>query len=173
MAYQGRHSKALSDIETMEMADTTIGIAPSIAVDLSTPPKAPHSRQHYAEPKGIVSERNVGTPVKHDVAYESPGFLTPDGYHGTSTPPRQTKDSSVIRGAPGMMQLSPMRSPAPRLSAPTSTEAQEFLRKVVRDAMLEREEEQREELRALHLDMVKMGRTWKVRVILLLFATSH
>jgi hypothetical protein len=61
-----------------------------------------------------------------------------------------------------VMQVSPMRAPAARLSMPTSAEAQEFLRNVVREAMFEREEEQREELRALHLDMVKMGRAWKV-----------
>lgn len=61
------------------------------------------------------------------------------------------------------MQLSPMRSPArPGLSQPNSVVAQEFLRNVVREAMAEQQEGQLEELRAMHLDMVKMGRSWKV-----------
>lgn len=157
MAYQGYSTKMVPSVDSVEDTDVTVGIAPSIAVDLSTPPKQPRVRD-YAEPKNITSDRRFGTPVNSNAAYDSPGFLTPDGYHGTSTPPRRINHPAEN---PGAMQISPMRSPAPRLSAPTSTEAQEFLRNVVREAMLEREEEQREELRALHVDMVKMGRAWK------------
>ncbi|CCA69260.1 hypothetical protein PIIN_03159 [Serendipita indica DSM 11827] len=58
------------------------------------------------------------------------------------------------------MQVSPLRSPA-RPQIPQSTDIKEFIQSVVKEAMREREEEQREELRALHLDVVKMGRMWK------------
>jgi hypothetical protein len=154
MAYEGRHIDVPPEKDFTEEANTALGMAPTIAIDLSTPPKAPMSR-----PKGHgrIDSRASDSPM-----YDSPVYLTSDGRHGTSTPPRRKFGPNGKAFAPGVMQVSPMRSPAARLSMPTSTEAQEFLRNVVRDAMLEREEEQREELRALHLDMVKMGRAWKV-----------
>jgi protein NEDD1 len=151
MVYQGRQTEALPEEYFMEEVDTTLGMAPAIAVDLSTPPKPSISQP------GCIDSRASNSPV-----HDSPVFLTPDGRHPTSTPPRQKFGSNGKPFPPGVMQVSPMRAPAARLSMPTSAEAQEFLRNVVRDAMFEREEEQREELRALHLDMVKMGRAWKV-----------
>ncbi|PVG02592.1 WD40 repeat-like protein [Serendipita vermifera] len=59
----------------------------------------------------------------------------------------------------GTMQLSPRRSPAmPPLS---QVNAQELLRNMIREVMFEQQEEVKEELRGMHLDLVKMGRTWK------------
>jgi len=58
------------------------------------------------------------------------------------------------------MQTSPMKSPAASIAL---GEAQDFLKNTIREIMYEEHAQQREELRALHLDMVKMGRNWKVR----------
>lgn len=66
---------------------------------------------------------------------------------GASTPPRSG------------MQISPMKSPAASVAL---GDAQDFLRNTIREIMYEEHAQQREELRALHLDMVKMGRNWKV-----------
>ena len=66
------------------------------------------------------------------------------------TPPRsQTAEPSVVI----------MKSPAAGVDL---GEAQDFLRNTLQEVMYEEHAQQREELRALHLDMVRMGRDWKV-----------
>lgn len=60
---------------------------------------------------------------------------------------------------PSGMQISPMKSPAASVALGG---AQDFLRNTIQEIMFEEHAQQREELRALHLDMVKMGRNWKV-----------
>ncbi|CAG8692396.1 13349_t:CDS:2, partial [Acaulospora colombiana] len=59
----------------------------------------------------------------------------------------------------GAMQLSPRRSPA--MPPVSQANAQELLRNMIREVMFEQQEEVKEELRGMHLDLVKMGRTWK------------
>jgi hypothetical protein len=82
--------------------------------------------------------------------------------------PSRRSSANVFGLDSGTVQLSPMRSPAtrPGLGQANSVIAQEFIRGVVREAMSEQKEEQLEELKAMHLDMVKMGRAWKVSEII-------
>lgn len=82
-------------------------------------------------------------------------------YKTAGTPPRSKGRSAGLETG---VILSPMGSPMARGAGSSSgtSNAQEFLKGLVRDAMLEHQEEQREELRALHIDMVRMGRNWKV-----------
>ena len=43
-----------------------------------------------------------------------------------------------------------------------SSTAQQFIRGVIQDIMVDEQQKQREELTAMHLDILRMGRTWKV-----------
>jgi len=52
-----------------------------------------------------------------------------------------------------------MKSPAAGIAL---GESQDFLRNTLQEVMYEEHAQQREELRALHLDIVRMGRDWKV-----------
>jgi hypothetical protein len=60
---------------------------------------------------------------------------------------------------PVTVHVPPMESPAANVAL---GEVQDFLRDTIRGIMYEEIAQQREELRALHLDMVRMGRNWKV-----------
>ena len=156
VVYQGRYTEVPPINDAVEEADTTPGVIVAVAPDLSVPSKSKRSLS------GERGHHRIEPMANNLPVYDSPVFLTPEARHGTSTPPRRKFGSNGKIFAPGALHVSPMRSPAPRLSVPTSTEAQEFLKNIVREAMFERVEEQREELRALHLDVVKMGRAWKV-----------
>lgn len=70
----------------------------------------------------------------------------------TMTPPRSSVPSVAV-------QISPMKSPAAGVAL---GEAQDFLKNTIQKVMYEEHAQQREELRALHLDMIRMGRNWKV-----------
>jgi hypothetical protein len=72
----------------------------------------------------------------------------------TMTPPRSGKAAPSVA-----VQISPMKSPA---AGVVLGEAQDFLRNTIQEVMYEEHAQQREELRALHLDIVRMGRSWKV-----------
>jgi hypothetical protein len=70
------------------------------------------------------------------------------------TPPR-----SGMEVPPVAVRISPMKSPAAGVALGG---AQDFLRNTIQEIMYEEHAQRREELRALHLDMVRMGRNWKV-----------
>jgi len=72
----------------------------------------------------------------------------------TLTPPRSGRAVPSVA-----VQISPMKSPA---AGVVLEGAQDFLRNTIQEVMYEEHAQQREELRALHLDMVRMGRNWKV-----------
>jgi hypothetical protein len=76
------------------------------------------------------------------------------------TPSKQSSKSPHDRLKAATMQLSPRRSPA--MPPVSQVNAQELLRNMIREVMFEQQEEVKEELRGMHLDLVKMGRTWKV-----------
>jgi len=75
-----------------------------------------------------------------------------------------TSPRSVTAVPSVAVQLSPVKSPAARAAL---GEAQDFLRNTVQEIMYEERAQQREEFRALHLDMVRMGRDWKVSLRIL------
>jgi hypothetical protein len=65
------------------------------------------------------------------------------------------------------LEVSPLRSSPLRVTAggSNSTEnggAQELLRAVVKDVMYDYRQETREDIKGLHLDLLRMGRSWKV-----------
>ncbi|KAF8514070.1 WD40-repeat-containing domain protein [Gautieria morchelliformis] len=67
------------------------------------------------------------------------------------------------------LQVSPLRSSPLRVTAggSNSTEsggAQELLRAVVKDVMYEYRQETREDIKGLHLDLLRMGRSWKMEL---------
>ncbi|KAL1732477.1 WD40-repeat-containing domain protein [Schizophyllum commune] len=56
-------------------------------------------------------------------------------------------------------------APMPMPSSPgSSATAQDFLRGIVRDVMFDYQMETRQEMMGLHLDLVKMGRSWKAEL---------
>ncbi|KAJ6596824.1 WD40-repeat-containing domain protein [Mycena vulgaris] len=56
---------------------------------------------------------------------------------------------------------SPLRNAIPTSPASGSTSAHDLLRTIVRDVMVDFQQEQRSEMVGLHLDLLKMGRGWK------------
>ncbi|KAH8827306.1 hypothetical protein DL96DRAFT_1606230 [Flagelloscypha sp. PMI_526] len=79
------------------------------------------------------------------------------------------KPSAMTSAPPGWATSvsagpSPLRRAAMNMNIPNSpggTTPQDFLRAVVRDAMLDLHAENRAEMTGLHLDLVRLGRTWK------------
>jgi hypothetical protein len=149
-----------------EDEEITEGLTPVVAIDLSHSPNAKNDPWLAAAKKGPSKAERSGTktPTRNE---STPELARLANAHKQmelvpSTPPRRTNLPGNKRAfGSGVMQVSPMRSPA-QIGTPNTAHAQELVRAVVREALLERDEEHREELRAMHLDLVKMSRTMKV-----------
>lgn len=134
-------------------------ITPILAIDLGDSPPSSRPRKSTVsfsfhqdkenEPNTTIDKRQKVAPKQKTIQRQPTRGITPS---------KRNPIDNVL--AAESMQVSPLRSPA-RPQIPQSTDIKEFIQSVVKEAMREREEEQREELRALHLDVVKMGRMWK------------
>jgi hypothetical protein len=149
-----------------EDEEITAGLTPVVTIDLSHSPNAKNDPWLAAAKKGPSKAERSGTktPTRNELTPELARLANAHKQMELvpSTPPRRTTLPGNKRAfGSGVMQVSPMRSPA-QMGTPNSTHAQELVRAVVREALLERDEEHREELRAMHLDLVKMSRTMKV-----------
>ncbi|KAJ7685119.1 WD40-repeat-containing domain protein [Mycena polygramma] len=71
------------------------------------------------------------------------------------------RPSSAGLGASASWAPSPLRNAIPTSPAGGSSSAQNMLRNMLRDTMFELQAEQRSEMVGLHLDLVRMGRSWK------------
>lgn len=169
-AFQGQYEippiKAAQE-EDDDDDEATTGLTPVAVIDLSDSPAAKEKDPWLAAAKmGIIKANHSGmrTPTRNE---STPPLTRVTNAHKMelvpSTPPRRATLPANKRAlGSGMMQVSPMRSPAQVGTPPNVVHAQELIRTVVREALTERDEEHREELRAMHLDLVKMSRTMKV-----------
>lgn len=79
----------------------------------------------------------------------------------STSPPRRPHIPPIT------LQISPLRSTPLQISAEGTNGmengcAQELLRAVVKDVMYGYRQETREDIKGLHLDLLRMGRSWKV-----------
>ncbi|TRM58575.1 WD40-repeat-containing domain protein [Schizophyllum amplum] len=67
--------------------------------------------------------------------------------------------------SPLRRSMGPQPAPMPMPTSPgSSATAQDFLRNIVRDVMFDYQMETRQEMMGLHLDLVRMGRSWKTEL---------
>jgi hypothetical protein len=174
--FQGEYEIAPIQPVEDEGEEITAGLTPVIAIDLSHSPSAKGDPWLAAAKKGPskIERSGIKTPTRNE---STPPLARLANAHKqmelvSGTPPRRTTLPGNKRAfGSGVMQVSPMRSPA-QMGTPNAAHAQELVRAVVREALLERDEEHREELRAMHLDLVKMSRTMKVCPTWLLSAVA-
>ena len=103
-------------------------------------------------------------PLEKQVKWSSPESDAEGHYtHGEDekTARLNGKAANMTPPCSGMAEpsITVMKSPAAGVAL---GEAQDFLRNTIQEVMYEEHAKQREELRALQLDMVRMGRNWKV-----------
>ncbi|KAJ6502614.1 WD40-repeat-containing domain protein, partial [Mycena sanguinolenta] len=71
------------------------------------------------------------------------------------------RPSSAAMGHSGSWAPSPLRNAVPSSPAGGSSSAHDLLRTIVRDALLDFQQEQRSEMVGMHLDLLRLGGRWK------------
>ncbi|KAJ7273645.1 WD40-repeat-containing domain protein [Mycena haematopus] len=71
------------------------------------------------------------------------------------------RPSSVALGHSGSWAPSPLRNAIPSSPAGSGSSAHDLLRTIVRDALLDFQQDQRSEMVGMHLDLLRLGGTWR------------